>query len=90
MDDIRIWKEDGWYIANIPALGISDQGRTLRELKKELKEAVELSIESILEDEMKVKLAKSKEVRDLLVVSVLNRIDGVIAKKFGKAILARA
>ncbi len=90
MDEIRLWKESGWYIASIPALGITDQGETLDELRKELKEAVELSVESILEDGRKARRPKYRETREFFVTSILNRVDGIIAKKFGKAILAKA
>ena len=90
MDDIKIWKEEGWYIANIPALGIVDQAKTLKGLKKELKEAIELSIESIIIDELKVTGKKVSGLRELLTSAVLNKVDTAISRKQGKVIVASA
>ncbi|MDE1825260.1 MAG: hypothetical protein KGH77_03210 [Candidatus Micrarchaeota archaeon] len=90
MDDIKIWREEGWYIVNIPALGIVDQARTLKELKKELKEAIELSIESIIIDELKITGKKVSGLRELLTSAVLNRVDTSISRKQGKIIEASA
>ncbi len=41
-----ITKEDRWYVAHCLELGVVSQGKTLEEAKANLKEAVELYIES--------------------------------------------
>ncbi len=50
---IKIWKEEGWHIATCPELGVTSQGKTLSEAKKNLKEAAELQMECILDDLIK-------------------------------------
>ncbi len=49
MKDIEIWKENGFYAARIPSLHINTQAKTLRELKKNLKEAIEVTVEGLVE-----------------------------------------
>ncbi|MDE1828171.1 MAG: type II toxin-antitoxin system HicB family antitoxin [Candidatus Micrarchaeota archaeon] len=90
MDDIKIWKENGWYIAHIPALGVVDQAKTLKGLKKELNEAIELSLESIIIDDLKFTGSRVNKLRSLLASAVINKIDGIISKKEGKTIMAKA
>jgi predicted RNase H-like HicB family nuclease len=41
-----ITKEDNWYVAHCVELGVVSQGKTIEEAQKNLKEAVELYIES--------------------------------------------
>ena len=41
-----ITKEEEWYVARCPELNVTSQGKTLEEAKENLKEAVELYIES--------------------------------------------
>lgn len=44
---VIIEREDGWYIAECPALpGCVSQGRTLQEALKNIREAIELSLET--------------------------------------------
>ena len=43
---IKIWKGEKYYIARVPELGVTTQGRTLLEARKNLREAVELHLES--------------------------------------------
>ncbi|MCL6533587.1 MAG: type II toxin-antitoxin system HicB family antitoxin [Armatimonadetes bacterium] len=45
-----IVKEGDWYIARCVELGVTTQGRTLDEARANLREAVELYIESFGED----------------------------------------
>lgn len=45
----KIWKEDKYYIARCPELGVTTQGKTLAEAKKNLKEAVELHLETMVD-----------------------------------------
>lgn len=41
-----ITKEDTWYVAHCVELGVVSQGKTIEESQKNLKEAVDLYIES--------------------------------------------
>lgn len=41
-----ITKEEKWYVGHCLELGVVSQGKTIEETKKNLKEAVELYIES--------------------------------------------
>lgn len=41
-----ITKEDTWYVAHCVELGVVSQGKTIEEAQKNLKEAVDLYIES--------------------------------------------
>ena len=41
-----ITKEDNWYVAHCVELGVVSQGKTIEEAQKNLKEAVELYVES--------------------------------------------
>jgi len=52
-----ITKEENWYVALCIELGIASQGQTIEDAKKNLKEAVELYIESFGTDD----LPESKE-----------------------------
>ncbi len=49
MQTIEIWKEKGLYAARIPSLHINTQAKTMRELKKNLKEAIDVTIEGLIE-----------------------------------------
>ncbi len=52
-----ITKEENWYVALCIELGVASQGKTVEDAKKNLKEAVELYIESFGTDD----LPESKE-----------------------------
>ena len=52
-----ITKEENWYVALCIELGVVSQGQTIEDAKKNLKEAVELYIESFGTDD----LPESKE-----------------------------
>ena len=41
-----ITKEENWYVGHCLELGVVSQGKTIEEAKKNLKEAVELYVES--------------------------------------------
>lgn len=49
MQNVEIWKEKGMYAARIPSLHINTQAKTIRELKKNLKEAIEVTVEGLVE-----------------------------------------
>ena len=46
---IKIWKEGKWYIARVPELGVTTQGRTLKEAKGNLREATQLHLEAMVD-----------------------------------------
>jgi len=57
-----IRKEDDWFVAKCLDLDVTTQGRTIEEAKSNLKEAIELYIESFGKDE----LLKSSKNEDLI------------------------
>lgn len=46
---INIQKGEKYFVARIPELGVTTQGKTIEEAKKNLKEAVQLHLESMVE-----------------------------------------
>jgi len=46
---INITKGEKYFIARIPELGVTTQGRTVEEAKKNLREAAQLHLESIID-----------------------------------------
>jgi predicted RNase H-like HicB family nuclease len=46
---VSIKKGEKYFIARVPELGVTTQGRTKEEAKKNLKEAVQLHLESLVE-----------------------------------------
>lgn len=46
---VNIHKGEKFFIARIPELGVTTQGKTREEAKKNLKEAVQLHLESLIE-----------------------------------------
>lgn len=47
-----IIKEDNWYVARCPELNITSQGKSFEEARSNLKEAIELYIESFGTDDL--------------------------------------
>lgn len=47
-----ITKEEKWYVAHCVELGVVSQGKTIEECKANLKEAVELYLESFGEEDL--------------------------------------
>ena len=43
---VLITKEKNWYVARCPELDVTSQGKTIEKAKENLREAVELYIES--------------------------------------------
>lgn len=43
---IMIEKEENWYVSHCEELGIASQGRTIEEAKENIREAIELYLES--------------------------------------------
>ena len=48
MNDMRIFRSEGWYVAEIPSLHVVTRGKTLTSLRKNLKEAIEVEVEGLL------------------------------------------
>jgi predicted RNase H-like HicB family nuclease len=46
----RVYRDENWFIGEIPELHIHDQAKTLRELENELKDAVDTAIAFSLEN----------------------------------------
>jgi len=61
-DFIRVWKEENHYIAEIPSLHIIDQAESIADLKANLKEAIELTVESLVKDDLKLKGKRGNRV----------------------------
>lgn len=51
MSNLRIFRSGGWYVAELPSLHVVTRARTLSSLKRNLKEAVEVAIDGLLEVE---------------------------------------
>ncbi len=47
---VSIQKKDKFYVARCPELGVTSQGKSLEEAQANIKEAIELYIESFGED----------------------------------------
>jgi predicted RNase H-like HicB family nuclease len=47
-----ITREERWYVAHCVELGVVSQGKTIEEAQTNLKEAVELYVESFGEDDL--------------------------------------
>jgi len=45
---MRIFKSEGWYVAEIPSLHVVTRAKTMSALKKNLKEATQVAIEGLL------------------------------------------
>lgn len=46
---VKIWKGEKYYVATVKELGVVTQGKTYNEAKKNLKEAIESHLESLIE-----------------------------------------
>ena len=51
-----IEREDDWFVATCPELGVASQGRTIEEAEKMIKEAVDLLLEDADEKEIERRL----------------------------------
>jgi predicted RNase H-like HicB family nuclease len=45
---MRIFKSEGWYVAEIPSLHVVTRARSMSSLNKNLKEAIEVAVEGML------------------------------------------
>ncbi len=48
VEPVRIWKENGLYVARIEALHVNTQAKTLKKLKENLKEAIDVAVEGLV------------------------------------------
>ncbi|HXI24195.1 MAG TPA: type II toxin-antitoxin system HicB family antitoxin [Pyrinomonadaceae bacterium] len=60
-----IEKEGKWYVATCPELGVASQGRTNDEAEMMLQEAVQLLLEEADEAEIRRRLDRGVEVKQL-------------------------
>jgi predicted RNase H-like HicB family nuclease len=60
-----IEKEDDWYVATCPELGVASQGRSFEEAEVMIQEAVELLLEEADEAEIKRRLNRGVKVKKL-------------------------
>jgi predicted RNase H-like HicB family nuclease len=60
-----IEKEDTWYVATCPELGVASQGRSFEEAEAMIKEAVELLLEEADEAEIARRLNRGVKVKEL-------------------------
>ena len=60
-----IEKEDEWFVATCPELGVASQGRTLDEAEAIIQEAVELLLEEADENEIRRRLNRGIKVKNL-------------------------
>jgi predicted RNase H-like HicB family nuclease len=60
-----IEKEDDWYVATCPELGVASQGRTFDEAEAMVQEAVELLLEDADEEEINRRLNRGVKVKEL-------------------------
>ncbi|HRN71383.1 MAG TPA: type II toxin-antitoxin system HicB family antitoxin [Candidatus Woesebacteria bacterium] len=52
--NVVLRKEDKYYISDVPALGISDFGKTIEEAKKNTEKAIEIHIEGLVKTNTEV------------------------------------
>ena len=60
-----IEREEDWFVATCPELGVASQGRTIEDAEKMIKEAVELLLEQADEKEIKRRLNRGVKVTSL-------------------------
>ena len=58
--------EDGWIVATVPSLpGVVSQGKTKEEAEQNVREAIKLHLETILEEGIPLQTEKTKQVEFL-------------------------
>ncbi|MGB8473945.1 MAG: type II toxin-antitoxin system HicB family antitoxin [Candidatus Acidiferrum sp.] len=60
-----IERDEDWFVATCPELGVASQGRTIEDAEKMIKEAVELLLEEADEKEIKRRLNRGVKVTSL-------------------------
>ncbi|MCL5099990.1 MAG: hypothetical protein M1158_02620 [Candidatus Marsarchaeota archaeon] len=62
MVDMRIFKSEGWLVAEIPSLHVVTRAKTMAALRKNIREAVEVAIDGMMAlKSMKVTGLKSEK-----------------------------
>ncbi len=62
MVDMRIFKSEGWLVAEIPSLHVVTRAKTMAALRRNIKEAVEVAIDSMMTlKSMKVSKLKGEQ-----------------------------
>ncbi|MBM3898092.1 MAG: type II toxin-antitoxin system HicB family antitoxin [Thaumarchaeota archaeon] len=60
---VRIYKGEKFYIGRVPELGVTTQGRTKEEAKRNLREAIQVHLEAMVDyaiEHGKVKIEKGQ------------------------------
>jgi predicted RNase H-like HicB family nuclease len=60
-----IEREDDWFVATCPELGVASQGRTIEEAERMIKEAVEILLEDADDKEIERRLNRGVKVTSL-------------------------
>ena len=60
-----IEREDDWFVATYPELGVASQGRSIEEAERMIKEAVDLLLEEADEKEINRRLNRGVKVTSL-------------------------
>jgi predicted RNase H-like HicB family nuclease len=60
-----IEREDDWFVATCPELGVASQGRSIEEAERMIKEAVDLLLEEADEKEINRRLNRGVKVTSL-------------------------
>lgn len=60
-----IEKDEDWYVATCPELGVASQGQTLEEAEAMIREAVELLLEEASPEEIQRRLNRGVKVMPL-------------------------
>lgn len=64
MNDLKISKSEGWYVAELPSLHVVTRAKSLKGLEKNLKEAVDVAIEGLIElKRLKLNKSVSEKIR---------------------------
>jgi predicted RNase H-like HicB family nuclease len=81
---INITRSQGYYCANIPEFGISDYGKTKKELMKNLQNALSLALEEMVEAN---DLNKRKRVSEIVSETIKDKkVPDNDVKGFGKLV----
>ena len=60
-----IEKDENWYVATCPELGVASQGETIEHAEAMIKEAVELLLEEATDEEIERRLNRGVKVMPL-------------------------
>lgn len=60
-----IEKDENWYVATCPELGVASQGETIEHAEAMIKEAVELLLEEASDEEIQRRLNRGVKVMSL-------------------------